>query len=302
MSICFKEGIKIKADILTHIIQGTCQDVRQTLNQLAMYTANAKTINTDSNPANKQQMEKDVKLGPWEVIRKVFSEEEHKGMSLIDKSKLFFHDYSIGPLFVQENYLKVIPHCPKKEQLERFASAADAISMGDVVDSRIRTSQNWALLDLQSMYASVLPGHYLEGHFGGQIDFPGWLGKNSKANKFKRMLSEINAHTRMRYHFHLIHFHFMLIQFDYLISVSGDRTAIGLDYVRALRDAVANPMLKNGANGIQDSVAVMRAYNLLREDLTNLVELAHWPRAKDPFDGIDSKVIYINKYIASNEY
>jgi len=30
-------------------------------------------------------------------------------MSLMDKSDLFFHDYSIAPLFVQENYIHVKP-------------------------------------------------------------------------------------------------------------------------------------------------------------------------------------------------
>lgn len=48
--------------------------------------------------------------GPWDVCRKVFSSSEQKSMSLSDKSDLFFHDYSIGPLFVQENYLAVMPN------------------------------------------------------------------------------------------------------------------------------------------------------------------------------------------------
>lgn len=48
--------------------------------------------------------------GPWDVLRKVFSEEELNKMSFYDKSDLFFHDYSIAPLFVQENYLSVVPH------------------------------------------------------------------------------------------------------------------------------------------------------------------------------------------------
>jgi replication factor C subunit 1 len=34
-------------------------------------------------------------------------------MTLSDKSDLFFHDYSIGPLFVQENYLSVMPNAAK---------------------------------------------------------------------------------------------------------------------------------------------------------------------------------------------
>lgn len=48
--------------------------------------------------------------GPFDVCRKVFaSGEETAHMSLIDKSDLFFHDYSLAPLFVQENYLHVRP-------------------------------------------------------------------------------------------------------------------------------------------------------------------------------------------------
>lgn len=48
--------------------------------------------------------------GPFDVCRKVFaSGDETAHMSLIDKSDLFFHDYSLAPLFVQENYLHVRP-------------------------------------------------------------------------------------------------------------------------------------------------------------------------------------------------
>lgn len=51
-----------------------------------------------------------VMQGPFDVCRKVFSSgEETAHMSLIDKSDLFFHDYSLAPLFVQENYLHVRP-------------------------------------------------------------------------------------------------------------------------------------------------------------------------------------------------
>ncbi len=49
--------------------------------------------------------------GPFDVCRKVFvGGEETANMSIHDKSDLFFHDYSIAPLFVQENYLSVMPY------------------------------------------------------------------------------------------------------------------------------------------------------------------------------------------------
>lgn len=52
--------------------------------------------------------------GAWDVLRQVFSETDHKTMTIHDKMDLFFHDYSIAPLFVQENYLNVIPHAQER--------------------------------------------------------------------------------------------------------------------------------------------------------------------------------------------
>lgn len=84
----------------------------------------------------------------------------------------------------------------RKEFLKRAAYTADSISMGDIIDTKIRSSNNWSLLESQAMFSSVLPGHYMEGHIGGQINFPSWLGKNSKRGKFQRILSELHRHTR----------------------------------------------------------------------------------------------------------
>ena len=111
MSICFKEGLNIKPDIITQIIKDCEMDIRQVLNNLSMWSVNDKTLGDVAKES--LTAKKDIILGPWEVVRKVFSEEEHKKMSLIDKSSLFFYDYSLGPLFVQENYLRAVPHCLK---------------------------------------------------------------------------------------------------------------------------------------------------------------------------------------------
>lgn len=111
MSICFKENIDISSEALNDIIVGSGMDIRQILNNLSMCSANGNTVSKED--AKNSKAVKDVKLGPWEVIRKVFSEEEHKKMSINDKYDLFFYDYSINPLFVQENYLQVKPNCPK---------------------------------------------------------------------------------------------------------------------------------------------------------------------------------------------
>ncbi|XP_017775919.1 PREDICTED: replication factor C subunit 1 [Nicrophorus vespilloides] len=270
MSICFKEKVKISPDALMEVIKGAGMDIRQTLNNLSMWTAANKNLTVDTAQKESNASKKDTVIGPWEVIRKVFSEEEHKKTSIADKSKLFFYDYSIAPLFVQENYLQVVPHCNKKDLLERVASAADAISMGDIIDKKIRSTNNWSLLESQAMYSSVLPGHYMSGHFGGQINFPGWLGKNSKRTKFQRLMTELQVHMRT--------------------TASASKTAVNLDYIYYLRDSIVKPLQKEGSDGVAKSLEVMQAYNLLREDLDSILELSQWPKRKDPMASVESKV------------
>lgn len=63
MSVCFKEGIKIEAGAVDEIISGTNNDIRQTLNHLALYSASkgAKLTITDAKK-NAQMSEKDIKI------------------------------------------------------------------------------------------------------------------------------------------------------------------------------------------------------------------------------------------------
>lgn len=108
MSICFKEKIKIPPKTIEEIIIATNHDVRQSLNSLSLIAAK-----TDLDGVRNDNGKKDLRLGPWEVVRKVFTADLHKDMSLNDKAELFFHDYSMGPLFVQQTYLSVAPKVPK---------------------------------------------------------------------------------------------------------------------------------------------------------------------------------------------
>lgn len=85
-----------------------------------------------------------------------------------------------------------------KNPLKCAALAADAISMGDVIETKIRSSNNWELLDSQAFHSSVMPGHYMSGKFRAQIMFPSWLGKNSKGGKFRRFATELHSHMRLR--------------------------------------------------------------------------------------------------------
>lgn len=271
MSVLFKEGMKIPRECLDEIISGTGNDVRQTLNHLAMYSASKDTNSTKSEEYKKvaKTAEKDVKIGPFDVTRKIFSVDEHKHFSIDDKLSLFFHDYSMTPLFVQENYLSVNVTAPPAKHLELFAEAADSLSRGDMVERRIRTNNAWTLLPVQGMLTSVIPGDLLEGHCS-RINFPEWLGKNSKTNKRKRLAQEIHDHTRT--------------------CTSGSRLSVRLDYAQFLTKAIIDPLKQKGMEGVNESLDVIKAYKLLREDIDSLIELSMWPDEKNPMEGVESKV------------
>ncbi|CAK1548725.1 unnamed protein product [Leptosia nina] len=270
LSMCYKESIKIPGDVLSQLISAAGQDIRQTIHLLSVWSADPALADHDRLQKEAHRVKKDIKMGPWEAIRKVFSAEDHKTMNINDRSDLFFTDYSLAPLFVHENYPQVVPHCPKHDILNRVSAAADSISLGDLVDSRIRSNQAWSLLPLQAMYSSVIPGQMLSGHIGGQIQFPGWLGKNSRANKMARLAQSIHAHTRL--------------------STTGSKSSIFLDYAPQLRDAILNPLIKDKSQGISKSLQVLEDYHLLKDDLESLTELSLWPGQRNPSVLVDVKV------------
>ena len=278
MSICFKEKVKIDAKALMDMISGCNQDVRQVLHHLSMLKASksadesggGKLLETQSKAGNSNKTS--IKMGPWDVVRKVFSKSEHSQMSLIDKSDLFFHDYSLGPLFVQENYLLSVPDNARDRKSTMLLSsrAADSICMGDLVEKTIRSQNAWSLLPTEAMFASVIPGEYMEGHVAGQVQFPRWLGQYSRQNKMDRILQELQVHTRL--------------------SAGLAKSSLNQDFTQHLRNAVLRPMIKRGSEGVPQSIETMDFYSLMREDLDNLLEITTWPDQPDPMRAVDSKI------------
>ncbi|XP_073898550.1 replication factor C subunit 1 isoform X3 [Castor canadensis] len=274
MSIAFKEGLKIPPPAMNEIILGANQDIRQVLHNLSMWCARSKALTYDQAKADSQRAKKDIRLGPFDVARKVFAAgEETAHMSLMDKLDLFFHDYSIAPLFVQENYLHVKPIAAggdMKKHLMLLSRAADSICDGDLVDSQIRSKQNWSLLPTQAIYASVLPGELMRGYMTQFPTFPSWLGKYSSTGKHDRIVQDLALHMSLR-------------------TCSSKRT-VNMDYLSHIRDALVQPLTSQGVEGVQDVVALMDTYYLMKEDFENIMEISSWGGKPSPFSKLDPKV------------
>ncbi|KAG7270436.1 hypothetical protein CRUP_022380 [Coryphaenoides rupestris] len=269
-----KEGLKIPPPALNEIILASNQDVRQVLHNLCMWSVKDKVMNYDQCKADANSARKDLKLGPFDVCRKVFSRgEDTDRMSFIDKSDLFFHDYSLAPLFVQENYVHVRPAAAGgnlKAHLVLLSKTADSICDGDLVDRQIRSRQTWSLLPTQAVYASVLPGELMRGYMNQFPTFPSWLGKFSSTNKHARIIQDLASHMSLR--------------------TLSSKQAVNLDYLPYLRGALLSPLQRQGAEGAGQAVQLLDDYQLIREDVDNMMEISVWGGQPDPYSKLDSKV------------
>ncbi|KAL3195830.1 hypothetical protein MRX96_015717 [Rhipicephalus microplus] len=260
--------------VVQEIVMASNQDVRQALHNLSLWSSRTKTMSVSQVKADAGKGTKDIKMGPFDVVRKILSSTEGgQSMTLNEKAALFFHDYNMVPLFVQDNYLHVQPLEAKgdrQKHLRLVSEAADCISYGDLVERQIRQHGSWSLLPMQAFFSSVIPGELVRGHMREMISFPAWFGKNSSTTKRHRLLRELKHHTHTR--------------------VSADRTQLSMDYVGPLLDSLTKPLIDKGADGVPSVVSRMHHYYLQRADLDNLCDLALWPGMKDPMANIDSKV------------
>lgn len=98
-----------------------------------------------------------------------------------------------------------------------------------------------------------------------------WLGRNSTHGKMTRLLREVHLHSSLH--------------------TSADRTQFRDSYLPVLLDAVTRPLQRAGMDGVKDAVDLLVAYDLTREDVDSMIELAGGlGRAADPLAQVPSNV------------
>jgi len=102
-TIAFREKVKVSDDVLDRIVQSANQDIRQCIYSLQLISTGV----TDKEGLQ----QKEVSVNIFEAARGILSADTN----LYEKLELFFSDYSIMPLFVQENYPNV--RGPKMKQV-----------------------------------------------------------------------------------------------------------------------------------------------------------------------------------------
>ncbi|KAJ2355553.1 DNA replication factor C complex subunit Rfc1 [Coemansia erecta] len=254
-TIAFRENLKIDQNAIGQMVQSTHNDIRQIINLMSSYALSKPSMSYMEAKAFTKANKKEVAINPFDAIHKYMSCSENMAMSFYDKLDLYYTDFSIMPLFVQENYIDMMPNgaADTAQTLEKLSAAADMIADADVVETRLRGSQQWSLMPLHAALSCVGPSFHARGRRNLMLRFPGWLGQNSKGMRLARQLREVQSHMRLR--------------------VAADKNEIRQSYIPAMVPELTRPLISQGTSGIADVVSTMDHYYLTKEHWDAMLEL-----------------------------
>lgn len=267
-TIAYREDLKIPANVINALIEGSGADIRQVVNMISTAKLDTATMSFEEGKDMSKAWEKHIVLKPWDMVGKILNGNLFNPASnstLNDKQELYFNDHEFAPLMLQENYLGTNPMRsskfngePKKKSLaalELVCRASQSISDGDLIDRMIHGSQQqWSLMPAHAMASFVRPSSFVYGSMAGnQTRFTAWLGKNSNQNKLIRFVKDIQGHMRLR--------------------TSADRHEIRQTYLPTLFTRLIKKLENEGKDAVPDVIELMDSYFLTKDDWDAILEL-----------------------------
>ncbi|KAI8390302.1 hypothetical protein BD560DRAFT_319403 [Blakeslea trispora] len=277
LSIAYKENLSITPNAIDELVASTQNDIRQIINILSAYRINETNLSYDQAKTLGKSNQKNSTLGLFDIPGELLTGGSWRNKTLTEKYEVYFHDYSLSNLMIQENYLKCSPELARSEsgnpketacnEMDLFAKASEAIADGDLTDAMIHgTIQHWSLMPVHSIFSCVRPASFIRGGVQSRWGFAGWLGQNSKADKYSRQLSDVQARMRLK--------------------ASGDKFEIRQNYVPALNDRIIKELKDENYNGAME---IMDTYYLDRECLDTFNDLTFAPTGKGPLAQLPTK-------------
>ena len=193
--ICKNENINYEMNALEYLCEICGNDIRQIINFVELWSRQNKSIKfKDLTGGNQKLQGKDevVMLTNFDAAKELLNSKS-RSKSFRDLLDLYFIDYDLIPLLIQENYLSTFPSQNFKssyEELDNVSLAADLISYSDVMDKKIRTQMDWRLLADRGLIGCCTLCKINKG-FVPFPKFPEAMGKISSLNKIKREVTEL---------------------------------------------------------------------------------------------------------------
>lgn len=197
IEIMIKENVNVDGYEMEKMIEKSGNDIRNVIHQLQMYSYTNQKMDVE------EKMKKDdlSNLSIFESTKMILSNRT----SFQTKYDLYFNDYDLTSLFIQENYMKpVMDKVNKKEdvvKLRDLALSSELLSQMDMIDSYSMKNtgvKDWRTLPVNAgLIASV--GSVVGGNIGFP-EFPQYLGKYSTQRKRQRYLDEMSTHQIKKIH------------------------------------------------------------------------------------------------------
>ncbi|KAM0672745.1 DNA replication factor C complex subunit Rfc1 [Ordospora colligata] len=230
-----KEAKNVPDGLLNEIVFKSGGDIRYAINMLQSVTMKHKLGSDQAD----MFIKKTVAKGVFDIGVEVFQRK-----TIDEKIDLYFEDYSLIPLFVHENLSKTV-----FKGIKQLRDSFDSISIGDVVQSKIQgANQDWSLAPLHAVYSVVIPTHNMQ--LSKRLNFPSWLGQNSKHLRIERLLNTFSVHSSCK-----------------IFTSSGELRKYALELI--LKKYVYN--LKNG--NFRKAIDDMIIYDLTKDDMNNLSDI-----------------------------
>ncbi|KII73478.1 Replication factor C subunit 1 [Thelohanellus kitauei] len=105
VKITTQEQLEIEPQAIDQLIVAAQNDIRAIINNLQMTASTKQVYCYDDTKSDLKTSTKDFKENLFDVAHKIFTKTNPLKFDIKQKSDLFFVDYSLVPLFVQENYL-----------------------------------------------------------------------------------------------------------------------------------------------------------------------------------------------------
>ncbi|KAH8738550.1 replication factor C subunit 1 [Cryptosporidium ryanae] len=290
-AIANNEGMNIEPNAIELLCESVGNDLRQILNELQLLSLTNNNVRFTDMKKEVSNSIKDVQvtLDIFSATKKLLNSAESSNLTLTQKLDLFFIDFDLMPLLLQENYITAISirnsnvggggydnNAPKVEHIRHILDYANSFVESDIYNSKLRTDNEWSLLhDIALLNCSLNVKN--NGLFLARPEFPKWLGKNSNKNKNKRLLSEITSVITVGTSGNC--------PSSKILRISG---YLDLLYYRATEPLLDNKM--DVREAIDKSISIMNEYCLNRNYLTEHISCLMLKNQVKAYDQVDSKV------------
>lgn len=260
MVVAKSEQLPVSMPELEEIAESTSCDMRQVINHLQMIKTSGKVV------AGKGQ--KDESLGPFEIVKGLFTSATARSWDYAKRNELFFCDYDLTPLLVQQNYLRCVEKVMDPRVLPAMRKANEFITIGDVISRAIHQDSQWALLPEYGVMSTVAPGFACNNALV-YPEFPAWLGKQSTTGKNTRLLKDLRTMVGA-------------------VSTCTTRNLKLSGYSDILYETVVGKLSGEGGN-IQDTIKYLDELGVPKDALFEVLSETRFAWQQDPYAKVDSK-------------